>query len=96
MFESLTDKPSKTLKKRRGKPSEINISDALAEVRKALLSADVHYRTAREFVEEAGTPVSDKRFSNLCSSNRRNQNDELVKSLEKELPNSEMIVHYAS
>ena len=54
MFETLTDKLSKTLRNLRGvgKLSEDNISDALAEVRKALLSADVHFKTAREFVEE--------------------------------------------
>ena len=53
MFETLTDKLSKTLRNLRGvgKLSEDNISDALAEVRKALLSADVHFKTAREFVE---------------------------------------------
>jgi len=54
MFENLTDKLSKTLRNLRGvgKLSEDNISDALGEVRKALLSADVHFKTAREFVEE--------------------------------------------
>ena len=54
MFESLTDKLSRSLRNLRGvgKLSEENVSDALAEVRKALLSADVHFRTAREFVEE--------------------------------------------
>ena len=54
MFESLTDKLSRSLRNLRGvgKLSEENVGDALAEVRKALLSADVHFRTAREFVEE--------------------------------------------
>ena len=54
MFENLTDKLSKTLRNLRGvgKLSEDDISDALGEVRKALLSADVHFKTAREFVEE--------------------------------------------
>jgi len=54
MFETLTDKLSKTLRNLRGvgKLTEDNISDALGEVRKALLSADVHFKTAREFVEE--------------------------------------------
>ena len=49
MFESLTEKLSKTLRNLRGvgKLSEDNISEALAEVRKALLSADVHFKTAR-------------------------------------------------
>ena len=54
MFESLTEKLSKTLKNLRGvgKLTEDNISEALGEVRKALLSADVHFKTAREFVDE--------------------------------------------
>ena len=54
MFESLTDKLTRSLRNLRGvgKLSEENVSDALSEVRKALLSADVHFRTAREFVEE--------------------------------------------
>lgn len=34
-----------------GKISESNIADALADVRTALLSADVHFRVAREFCE---------------------------------------------
>ena len=54
MFESLTDKLSRTLRNLRGvgKLTEENVSEALGEVRKALLSADVHFRTAREFVDE--------------------------------------------
>ena len=54
MFENLTEKLSKTLRNLRGvgKLSEDNISDALAEVRKALLSADVHFRVVREFIDE--------------------------------------------
>ena len=53
MFESLTEKLSLTLRNLRGvgKLTEDNISEALGEVRKALLSADVHFRTAREFVD---------------------------------------------
>lgn len=54
MFENLTEKLSKTLRNLRGvgKLTEDNISDSLAEVRKALLSADVHFRVVREFIEE--------------------------------------------
>ena len=54
MFENLTEKLSKTLRNLRGvgKLTEDNISEALAEVRKALLSADVHFRIVREFIEE--------------------------------------------
>src|SRR5450432_4618298 len=53
MFESLTDKLSSALRNLRGvgKLSEENMATALAEVRAALLSADVHFKVAREFVE---------------------------------------------
>ena len=53
MFESLTDKLSSALRNLRGvgKLTEDNMADALKEVRTALLSADVHFRVAREFIE---------------------------------------------
>ncbi len=53
MFESLTDKLSSALRHLRGvgQLSEANMAEALAEVRTALLSADVHFKVAREFVE---------------------------------------------
>ncbi len=53
MFENLTDKMGQALRNLRGlgKISESNIADALLEVRTALLSADVHFRVAREFCE---------------------------------------------
>ncbi len=53
MFESLTDKLSSALRNLRGvgKLTEENMADALKEVRTALLSADVHFKVAREFVE---------------------------------------------
>lgn len=53
MFESLTDKLSNALRNLRGvgKLSEENMAEALKEVRTALLSADVHFKVAREFVE---------------------------------------------
>jgi signal recognition particle subunit SRP54 len=53
MFESLTDKLSSALRNLRGagRLSEENMASALGEVRTALLSADVHFKVAREFVE---------------------------------------------
>src|SRR5271157_1033987 len=53
MFDSLTDKLSSALRNLRGvgRLSEENMAAALAEVRAALLSADVHFRVAREFTE---------------------------------------------
>lgn len=53
MFESLTEKLGQALRNLRGVGtlSEENMADALKEVRTALLSADVHFKVAREFVE---------------------------------------------
>ncbi len=53
MFESLTDKLSHAMRQLRGtaKLTEENMSEALKEVRAALLSADVHFKVAREFIE---------------------------------------------
>ncbi len=53
MFESLTNRIGKTIRDLRGagKLSEKNMADALKEVRTALLSADVHFRVAGQFVE---------------------------------------------
>jgi signal recognition particle subunit SRP54 len=57
MFESLTEKLSSALRNLRGvgKLSEENMAEALQEVRTALLSADVHFKVAREFVERVQT-----------------------------------------
>jgi signal recognition particle subunit SRP54 len=53
MFESLTDKLTTALRNLRGVGSltEANMADALKEVRAALLSADVHFKVAREFID---------------------------------------------
>ena len=53
MFESLTENLTKALRNLRGlgKLTEENMAEALGEVRKALLSADVHFKVAREFIE---------------------------------------------
>ncbi|MGE5311853.1 MAG: signal recognition particle receptor subunit alpha, partial [Nitrospirota bacterium] len=56
MFESLTEKFSRTFNRLRGqgKLSESNIKEALREVRLALLEADVHYKVAKSFVADLG------------------------------------------
>src|SRR5687767_5890594 len=53
MFDSLTDKLGTALRNLRGvgKLSEENMAEALKEVRTALLSADVHFKVARDFVD---------------------------------------------
>ncbi|MDR2863360.1 MAG: signal recognition particle receptor subunit alpha, partial [Puniceicoccales bacterium] len=57
MFESLTDRMGKALRNLRGvgKLSESNMTEALAEVRTALLSADVHFKVARDFIDRVKT-----------------------------------------
>src|ERR1043165_4558414 len=59
MFESLTDKLSSALRNLRGvgKISEENTAEALKEVRTALLSADVHFKVAREFIDRVQQQV---------------------------------------
>ncbi len=53
MFESLTEKLGSALRNLRGvgQLTEANMAETLQEVRTALLSADVHFKVAREFVE---------------------------------------------
>src|SRR5690242_1132911 len=57
MFDSLTSKLQKAFKNLRGlgKISEENVSDALREVRMALLEADVNFKVARDFIERVKT-----------------------------------------
>lgn len=54
MLENLTDRMSQALKNLRGlgKLTEENIAESLQEVRSALLSADVHFKVTRDFIEK--------------------------------------------
>ena len=51
MFENLTDKFERAFKvlKGQGQISEINVAETLKEVRRALLDADVNFKTAKQF-----------------------------------------------
>ncbi len=53
MFENLSDKLERSFKllKGEGKITEINVAETLKEVRKALLDADVNYKTAKTFTD---------------------------------------------
>src|SRR5215813_6812968 len=57
MFDSLSGKLQNVFKNLRGlgKISEANSSDALREVRLALLDADVNFKVARDFIERVKT-----------------------------------------
>ncbi len=54
MFENLSDKLDRAFKvlKGQGKITEVNVSETLKEVRKALLDADVNYKVAKTFTDE--------------------------------------------
>lgn len=53
MFENLSDRLDRSFKllKGEGKITEINVAETLKDVRKALLDADVNYKTAKQFTE---------------------------------------------
>jgi len=53
MFENLSDKLERAFKvlKGQGQITEINVAETLKEIRKALLDADVNYKTAKQFTD---------------------------------------------
>lgn len=53
MFENLTDKIDRAFKilKGQGKITEVNVSETIKEIRKALLDADVNYKVAKTFTD---------------------------------------------
>ncbi len=53
MFENLSDRLERSFKilKGEGRITEINVAETLKDVRKALLEADVNYKTAKSFTE---------------------------------------------
>lgn len=57
MFDALADRLEAAWKKLRGqdKISQSNIQDALREVRRALLEADVNLQVVKEFISEVET-----------------------------------------
>jgi len=54
MFENLQDKLDRAFKvlKGQGSITEINVAETMKEIRKALLDADVNYKTAKSFTDE--------------------------------------------
>jgi signal recognition particle subunit SRP54 len=53
MFENLSDKLERAFKvlKGQGQITEINVAETVKEIRKALLDADVNYKTAKQFTD---------------------------------------------
>lgn len=54
MFDNLTDKIDRAFKvlKGQGQITEVNVAETLKEVRRALLDADVNFKTAKEFTNQ--------------------------------------------
>ena len=54
MFENLSERLERSFKilKGQGQITEINVAETLKDVRKALLDADVNYKTAKQFTED--------------------------------------------
>ena len=54
MFENLSERLERSFKilKGEGKITEINISEAMKDIRRALLDADVSYKIAKQFCDE--------------------------------------------
>ena len=72
MFESLSERLERSFKilKGEGRITEINVAETLKDVRKALLDADVNYKTAKTFTET----VKEKALGqNVLTSLRPNQ-----------------------
>jgi signal recognition particle subunit SRP54 len=64
MFENLSDKLERSFKllKGQGRITEINVAETLKEIRRALLDADVNFKTARTFTDT----VKDKAMGDGC------------------------------
>lgn len=69
MLEDLTSKLNSVFKKitGQGKLTENNISDALREIRRALLDADVNYKVAKKFIDDVSQKALGKEVINSLS-----------------------------
>ncbi|MFT6844186.1 MAG: signal recognition particle subunit SRP54 [Flavobacteriales bacterium] len=69
MFENLSEKIEGAFKllKGQGKITEINVAETLKEVRRALLDADVNFKTAKTFTEEIKTEALGKQVLTAVS-----------------------------
>ena len=54
MFENLSERLERSFKilKGEGKITEVNISEAMKDIRRALLDADVSYKIAKQFCDD--------------------------------------------
>ncbi len=86
MLETLTDRLGIALRNVRGvgKLSEKNMEDTFKDVRAALLTADVHFRVAREFIERVSSECIGQKVTQSVTSGQmfvKIIHDELVRLL---------------
>ena len=69
MFENLTEKFERAFKvlKGQGQITEINVAETLKEVRRALLDADVNYKTAKDFTQTVREKAMGRNVLNAVS-----------------------------
>ncbi|MDR2410869.1 MAG: signal recognition particle protein Srp54, partial [Bacteroidales bacterium] len=89
MFQSLTNNLERAFKvlKGQGRISEINVSETMKEVRKALLDADVSYKIAKELTDKVKREAIGQNVLNAISPNQlmiKIIHDELVKLMGSE------------
>ena len=60
MFENLSDRLERSFKllKGEGRITELNVAETLKDVRRALLDADVNYKTAKQFIDKVREEAS--------------------------------------
>lgn len=83
MFDSLQDKLDRAFKvlKGQGNITEINVAETVKEIRKALLDADVNYKTAKAFTDEVKQKALGENVLNSISPGQlltKIMNDELT------------------
>ncbi len=83
MFENLQDKLDRAFKvlKGQGSITEINVAETMKEIRKALLDADVNYKTAKTFTDEVRQKALGQNVLNSISPGQlltKIMNDELT------------------
>lgn len=69
MFENLNEKLERAFKvlKGQGQITEINVAETTKEIRKALLDADVHYKTAKDFTDRVKAKALGQNVLNAVS-----------------------------
>ena len=72
MFENLSDKFERAFKvlKGQGQITEINVAETLKEVRRALLEADVNFKTSKEFANKVKVKALGQNVLNSISPNQ--------------------------